>query len=1017
LWKIQPKECALIEFQAFRSSAGSHAELFCLRIAEATFQEYPDMNLFDYCLITTSSPKQADTIRALLKRRIDHGLYPREIAFRVYADPQAKPVGSAGASLLAIQSLLTELSISKPDQFLASKRIAIINAGGPNCSLPCYAPEGKLFVPLPLDSNSIIPPVILDLQLTLFFKYPWNIGEVLVSSGDVVLDFDPASVPHDRGDICGFAVPASAETGSRHGVFKFDPLQRRILEYYQKQKADFLWNNARIEGTAECAVDAGLLSLSPRFVASLVSLLQTPSGKKTVLGNSLCKAEGSLNWYGEMIAACLEGLTIDEFRGRIADASGLDAGIAGLLFNAIHGFPFHAALVAQSSFLHFGRLSHFLPSCQELQNRQIRPFYALSSGELKAYHSPQVIEYNTDNFQIPATNRKTVLIEGCSDCRIENTLGANVFTGINAWEYDSVIPEGMCIDGRTQAGQRVCATYSLNDTFDASVSADHAIFCGIPLVRWLEERSLAPGDVWVNPLKSNLHTAQIFCANVPDSFYSGYWSVTAVTPEWIELFKKARRFSLAELNSSSDALDRERTRIENRKRLLAAQILANTGWRSISANDFCQALGSTADQKQITKIISETDDPLLKALRQIHAARLARSRKSSDAQMPALSFIKESIPSLFGKKPACSMVKASCPVRLDLAGGWSDTPPYSIQNGGSALNLAINLNGKPPIQIVCKNIKEKSIHIRYLDEKTEDVLTSLDDIRNYQKAAPPFGICRAALFLLGLSLDKLQGNTFEDVLKKSGGIDISISMGIPAGSGLGATSILAGTLLASLYQYFGKQADATTIARQVMEIEQMLGIGSGWQDVLGGIVGGVKLIESKSGLTANPSVHQLDPFLFTNLGTRNLFTLFYTRVERSSHTMLQDVVHTMYENNPATKFTLDNTRQLALDGREAIETRNIGRLGDIISKSQKANELLHPAASHPEIQLMLKTASPYACGAKLAGAGGGGYVLFISPDTEKAGKLRNILKKKFGKKGGKIATMSLNSKGLMISVR
>jgi hypothetical protein len=45
------------------------------------------------------------------------------------------------------------------------------------------------------------------------------------------------------------------------------------------------------------------------------------------------------------------------------------------------------------------------------------------------------------------------------------------------------------------------------------------------------------------------------------------------------------------------------------------------------------------------------------------------------------------------------IVWARSPVRLDLAGGWSDTPPYCIMNGGRVMNLAVELNGQPPIQV------------------------------------------------------------------------------------------------------------------------------------------------------------------------------------------------------------------------------------------------------------------------------------------------------------------------------
>ena len=44
------------------------------------------------------------------------------------------------------------------------------------------------------------------------------------------------------------------------------------------------------------------------------------------------------------------------------------------------------------------------------------------------------------------------------------------------------------------------------------------------------------------------------------------------------------------------------------------------------------------------------------------------------------------------------------PVRIDLAGGWTDTPPYCLNEGGNVVNIAIELNGQPPLQVYVKPV-------------------------------------------------------------------------------------------------------------------------------------------------------------------------------------------------------------------------------------------------------------------------------------------------------------------------
>ncbi len=40
------------------------------------------------------------------------------------------------------------------------------------------------------------------------------------------------------------------------------------------------------------------------------------------------------------------------------------------------------------------------------------------------------------------------------------------------------------------------------------------------------------------------------------------------------------------------------------------------------------------------------------------------------------------------------IVWGRAPARLDLGGGWSDTPPYSLEHGGCVINAAVDLNGQ-----------------------------------------------------------------------------------------------------------------------------------------------------------------------------------------------------------------------------------------------------------------------------------------------------------------------------------
>ena len=127
------------------------------------------MSIFDTCVITASDERQAEVFRALIARRIEAGLYPREIRFEVCADPPEGRVGSGGGTLRALRRMRERGSSGR-----GFSRALVIHAGGESRRLPAYVPEGKLFAPLPSPSSSLVQPVILDHMLALFLRYPWR---------------------------------------------------------------------------------------------------------------------------------------------------------------------------------------------------------------------------------------------------------------------------------------------------------------------------------------------------------------------------------------------------------------------------------------------------------------------------------------------------------------------------------------------------------------------------------------------------------------------------------------------------------------------------------------------------------------------------------------------------------------------------------------------------------------------------------------------------------------------------
>jgi galactokinase/mevalonate kinase-like predicted kinase len=255
-----------------------------------------------------------------------------------------------------------------------------------------------------------------------------------------------------------------------------------------------------------------------------------------------------------------------------------------------------------------------------------------------------------------------------------------------------------------------------------------------------------------------------------------------------------------------------------------------------------------------------------------------------------------------------------------------------------------------------------------------------------------------------------------DLGKLRGGLEITLLCAVPKGSGLGTSSILAGTILSALQRFFGIATNPDELFLQVLEIEQMLTTGGGWQDQIGGLVGGLKYLESRPGLRPTPAIHQLDPFLFEERVSTATMTLFYTGITRLAKHLLAEVVGRVNGQEPAYLFTHDCLKKLALAARDAIAFRDRIALADILSASFRENILIHSSTSNRELDRLLTGTRHHYRGMKLLGAGGGGFALFISETARAADALRETLRVEFEDARARLVEFSLNKSGLVVTV-
>ena len=352
------------------------------------------------------------------------------------------------------------------------------------------------------------------------------------------------------------------------------------------------------------------------------------------------------------------------------------------------------------------------------------------------------------------------------------------------------------------------------------------------------------------------------------------------------------------------------------------------------------------------------------------------------------------------------------PVRIDIAGGWTDTPPYCLMEGGNVINLAIELNGQPPLQAYIRPSKELRIVLRSIDLGAMEVVETNEQLLDFMHVGSPFSIPKAALVLAGFGNKELLTSQLEAF---GSGIEITLLSAIPAGSGLGTSSILAATVLGALNDFCGLGWDKNEIGHRTLMLEQMLTTGGGWQDQFGGVLGGVKLLQTGRGFVQNPQVRWLPTDLWTQPEYRPCHLLYYTGITRTAKSILAEIVRRMFLNHGDELRLLRQMKEHTLEMYEAIQQNNFERMGQLVRKTWTQNQLIDSGSNPEPVEALTRLIDDLCLGYKLPGAGGGGYLYMIAKDPEAAARIKQILTDNSTRKNARFVDMTLSTTGLQIS--
>ncbi|KYO37017.1 L-fucose kinase isoform C [Alligator mississippiensis] len=373
--------------------------------------------------------------------------------------------------------------------------------------------------------------------------------------------------------------------------------------------------------------------------------------------------------------------------------------------------------------------------------------------------------------------------------------------------------------------------------------------------------------------------------------------------------------------------------------------------------------------------------------------------------------------------PIGHWVLVECPARIDLSGGWSDTPPITYEHGGAVVDVAILVDGCRPIGAQARRITEPELRLVSTSGTLEGevllelVCQDLEDLQDYCQPHAPGALLKAAFICTQIvtfpSQKPLQVQLLENF---GGGFELHTWSLLPHGSGLGTSSILAGAVMASLYQAAGKSTSTESLIHAVLHLEQVLTTGGGWQDQVGGLVPGIKIGRSKARLPLKVEVEQIPmPDRFIQTLNQHLL-LVYTGKTRLARNLLQDVLRNWYARLPTIVQNTDALVSNAEECAQAFRQGNLPYLGDCLNRYWQQKKCMAPGCEPLAVKHMMEALQPYVHGQSLAGAGGGGFLCVLTKEPRQKEALQHILAKTEGLGNFSIHTVEVDTAGFCMQL-
>lgn len=958
---------------------------------------------WDYVILTASNELQAEGYRCQLNVREDNGFLPKHTHFAVIPDPDGKRVGSGGATLSVIRYIAEHRGTSD----FSGLRILVIHSGGDSKRVPQYSALGKLFSPVPNCLPNQMASTLFDEFMMVMSSVPGRIREgMLLASGDVLLLFNPLQIDYSGVGACAISFKEPVETGKNHGVF-VQGADGNVSAFLHKQSVQDLTEKKAVNENGCVDIDTGAVVFSAKMLSSLYSLVCCDGQFNQEKYNQFVNEKVRLSLYGDFLYPLAETSTLEAFYKEKPEGEFCEELQVARkqVWDVLRPYRMKLLRFAPAKFIHFGTTKEIL----KLMSSEIQKYDNLGwSRQVNSYvpsHSAGYLSIVSEDATVG------------DNCYFEVS---RVHSGVSVGERvllshieikEGCVPSDVVLHGLKQRdGKFVARIYGVCDNPKLSLE-DNATFCGGLLSEFMSSQNLCKEDLW-DKTDCTLWNAKLYpvCDTMDEAVKHALnlYNLCHGAGD-LSLWKKTERKSLSSgfFDADAGAIISWNTHM---RELMVMEGIANAIETGISADEVCANIQLPCLTKLQEEWLEETlrnADFAMKIRLYYYIAKILGETYGDMYYSKCFGTIRDTI---LENRMNCMTYQEHCsiqmdshtvslPLRVNFGGGWSDTPPYCIEQGGTVFNAAVLLNGEKPVEVTLKRIPEYKIVLESRDMDVHGEFDSIEPLLETGNPYDPFALQKAALISCGIL--PLQGGNLSDILERMGGGFVMNSevTGVPKGSGLGTSSILSAACVKAIFEFFGISYDDDKLYQSVLCVEQIMSTGGGWQDQVGGITDGLKYITTKPGLHQKISVEYvpLTPEILEKLNRR--FVLIYTGQRRLARNLLREVVGRYIGNNPQVVYALSEIQNLSKQMKDALLVGDIDGFATLMNEHWELSKQIDSGITNILIDQIFLSVDDLIDAKLVCGAGGGGFLQVILKETVTKEQVRTRLKSVFGDSG------------------